>query len=111
MTSLPLPGSFRDDVPWTERLGPLAADERVDFVVVLRRRAALPRELVEGTGTVTREALAARFGADPRDVSRVRRVVEAAGLAVEEVHEGSRRMRVSGRADAVGALLGTELSA
>ncbi|MBP0461607.1 S53 family peptidase, partial [Streptomyces montanisoli] len=42
---------------------------------------------------------------------RVRRVVEAAGLAVEEVHEGSRRMRVSGRADAVGALLGTELSA
>ncbi|WP_037840730.1 S53 family peptidase [Streptomyces sp. NRRL F-5126] len=111
MTSLPLPGSFRDDVPWTERLGPLAADERVDFVVVLRRRAALPRELVEGPGTVTREALAARFGADPQDVSRVRRAVEAAGLTVEEVHEGSRRIRVSGRADAVGALLGTELSA
>ncbi|WP_329457514.1 S53 family peptidase [Streptomyces sp. NBC_01497] len=112
--SVPLPGGSRDDLP--KDTGPVApaAGDQAGFTVVLRRRAALPRDLVHGTGTVGREELAARFGADPADVEEVRRTVEDAGLTVTDVHEGSRRMTVSGPAGPagpagpVGALLGGE---
>ncbi|MGQ4515238.1 protease pro-enzyme activation domain-containing protein [Streptomyces sp. DW26H14] len=109
--SVPLPGSFRDALPADAASAPLGAGEQVDFTVLLRRRAPLPPDLVHGPGTITRDELADRFGADPADLAAVRHAVEAAGLTVADVHAGSRRMTVAGPAGAAGALLGTRLVA
>jgi kumamolisin len=107
---VPLPGSARTALADVRRIGPVAPTEEVAFTVVLRRRADLPRDLVEGLDTVSRAELAMRYGADPDDVERVRTVFDAAGVRVVDVHPGSRRLSAVGPAAAVNALFSTELS-
>ena len=107
---VPLPGSSRTPLVDVRQIGPVEPTEDVPFTVVLRRRADLPRNLVEGPDTVSRTELAVRFGADPDDIERVRTVFEAAGVRIVEVHPGSRRLAAVGPAAAVNALFGTELS-
>lgn len=80
------------------------------MVVVLRRVAAVPVELVQGPGVVERAVLGATYGADSTDVELVRGVLVAAGLAVDWVDEGSRRMQLSGPAAAVAAAFGTTVT-
>jgi kumamolisin len=105
-----LPGSARAVLTGTENVGRVAADQRVAFTVILRRRADLPGDLVEGPATVSSDELADRFGADPDDVALVRSTFEAAGVTVTEAHAVSRRLTAEGPAAAVSALFGTELS-
>src|SRR5437660_179742 len=107
---VPLPGSSRKPLVDVRQIGPVEPTEDVPFTVVLRRRADLPQNLVEGPDTVSRTELAVRFGADPGDIERVRTVFEAAGVRVVDVHPGSRRLAAIGPAAAVNALFGTELS-
>jgi kumamolisin len=107
---VPLPGSGRAVLTGMDTVGEPAADDEVRFTVILRRRAELPRELVEGPETVSPAQLAERFGADPADVTEVRNVFAAAGVTVTEVHAVSRRLVAAGPAAAVSALFGTELS-
>jgi kumamolisin len=110
---LPLPGSApvpSASTAQVEHLGPVDPDERIEVTVVLRRRAELPQSLVEGPDTVSVDELASQFGADPADVERARAVFEAAGLVVDDVDAGSRRMSVSGSAAALSAVFGAELS-
>jgi kumamolisin len=107
--NLPLPGSTPVPAARAEPLGPVHPDEPIEVTVVLRRRAELPESLVDGPDTVSVEELASRYGADPADVDRARAVFEAAGLTVDEVDAGSRRMSVSGSAASLSALFGTEL--
>ncbi|HKN95630.1 MAG TPA: S53 family peptidase, partial [Pseudonocardiaceae bacterium] len=105
---VPLPGSARTRL--TDAASPLVdPDERVEFTVVLRRRADLPGDLVETMDTVSRTELGDRFGADPEDVAAVRAALEAAGVTVTAEHLGSRRLTAAGPADAVSELFGTEL--
>ncbi|HEX3649775.1 MAG TPA: S53 family peptidase [Pseudonocardiaceae bacterium] len=105
---VPLPGSARPSL--TDEASPLVdPDERVEFTVVLRRRADLPGDLVETMDTVSRDELGDRFGADPADIAAVRAVLAAGGVTVTGEHPGSRRLIAAGPAASVSTLFGTEL--
>jgi kumamolisin len=83
----------------------------VTVTVLLRRRAELPRELVEGPQTVTSSELGARYGANPGDVSLTAEVLGGYGLTVTETHLESRRLRVRGTVAQLSAAFGTSLAA
>jgi len=106
---VPLPGSSRPPLTGVERVGPVDPNAEIDFTVVLRRRAEIPRDLLEGPDTVSRNELEQRFGAGPDDIEHVLTVFQSAGVRVTDVHTGSRRIGASGSASAVNALFGTEL--
>jgi len=78
--------------------------------VVLRRRAPVPIDLVEGPDTIGNPHLGASYGADGRDIDAVRTVLADAGLSIGAVDEPSRRMQVAGRVSAVGAVFGATLT-
>lgn len=79
-------------------------------MVVLRRLAPVPAQLVEGPGMVEQAVLGAAYGADSADVELVSSVLVAAGLTVDWVDGSSRRMQFSGPAAAVAAAFGTTLT-
>ena len=87
--------------------GPLPADERVEATLVVRRRAPVP----DGAfgHTLSRDALAEQYGADPADVGRVTEAVTAAGAAVVGVDPAARLIRIAGPATAINKLFGTTL--
>jgi kumamolisin len=104
-----LPGSARNTLADAHSVGKIDPAEQVAFTAVLRRRADLPADLVQGPDTVTRTELGDRFGADPADVTAVRAAFEAAGITITAEHPESRRVIATGPAEAVSALFGTEL--
>ncbi len=105
-----LPGSERAPLPAAENAGPVNGAQRIEVTLITRRRAALPRELVEGPGTVTREQLAARHGTDPADVDTLRTVLAAHGLEITEADPGARRVKVAGSVAALSETFGAQLS-
>ena len=107
---VPLPGSERAPLPAAENAGPVDSAQRIEITLVTRRRAALPRELVEGPVTVTREELAARHGTAPADMDTVRTVLAAHGLEITEADPGSRRVKVAGSVAALSETFGAQLS-
>ena len=76
--------------------GQLDTSERAEVTLVLRRRADIPAEIVEGPTVLTRDELAERYGADPADVDLVRQTLTGLGLAVTAVHPATRRIKVAG---------------
>ena len=107
---VPLPGSVRRAVPNVQPAGSLDPDARVSATLMLRRRAEVPSELINGPETLSPEELAARYGADPADVELVRSTLQGLGLTVSDVHAGQRRLTVSGTVEAMSAAFGTTLS-
>jgi kumamolisin len=93
-----------------EVLGPVEPTSTVSVTVVLRRRAELDETLVTGPDSITPEQLAARFGATDEDLRRVREVLTGAGLTITDAHLGSRRVIVSGPAQAMSTVFGTQLT-
>jgi kumamolisin len=91
-----LPGSDRTPVANARVLGAVEDSEPIEVAFALRRRAEIPRELLESTGTITPRALADHFGADPADVDLVRRAAAASGLRVTEADPATRRVRITG---------------
>jgi kumamolisin len=102
-----LPGSFRDPVPQAEIIGPVDPGASIEATLVLRRRPPLPDD--PAMGVMSREQLAARFGADPADLDVVTRAVSAAGATVIEADPASRRVRISGSVSSLQSLFGTTL--
>ena len=45
---VPLPGSERGSLPGSQQLGAVDESQQIEVTLVTRRRAALPRDLVEG---------------------------------------------------------------
>ena len=62
-----LAGSERTSLPDVTETEPLNTDERAVITVVLRRRAALPAEIVEGPTVLSHAELGEGYGADPAD--------------------------------------------
>ena len=106
---VPLPGSERGPLPEAEQAGAVDGAQRIEVTLVTRRRAALPRELVEGPGTLTRDELAQQHGTDPADIERVRTVLAGYGLEVTEADAGARRVKVAGTLAALSQTFGAEL--
>ena len=107
---VPLPGSERGPLPAAEQAGPVDGSQRIEVTLVTRRRAALPRDLVEGPATVTREQLAERHGTDPADIDFLRIVLAPHGLQVTEADPGARRVKVEGSLAALSETFGADLS-
>ena len=60
-----LPGSERAPLPGATAAGPLDTTARAEVTLVLRRRAELPDDVLAGSGALTSDELAERYGADP----------------------------------------------
>ncbi len=105
-----LPGSERAPLPAAENAGPVDGARRIEITLITRRRAALPRELVEGPERVTRKELAARHGTDPADLDTLRTALAAHGLEITEADPGARRVKVAGSVAALSETFGAQLS-
>jgi kumamolisin len=108
---VPLPGSERSDLPGAAPVQAAREDSQVITVtVLLRRRAEVPRALVQGPETISASELGDRYGADPADAQVVSEVLGSYGLTVTEYHLESRRLMVSGTITALEAAFGTTLT-
>ena len=109
---VPLPGSERSELAGAAAApAPLDDNQVITVTVLLRRRAEVPAELVEGPETISTSELGERYGADPADAQLVSEVLGSYGLTVTETHLASRRMKVSGTIAAMQAAFGTRLTA
>ena len=107
---VPLRGSERAPLPAAEDAGPVDGAQQIEITLITRRRTALPRELVEGPETVTREELAAQHGTDPADMGTLRTALAAHGLEITEADPGGRRVKVAGSVAALSETFGAQLS-
>src|SRR6266851_1634660 len=104
-----LPGSERASLPDASPAGELDTSERAELTLILRRRAQLPAEIVEGPTVLSRDELAEGYGADPADVDLVRQTLTGLGLEVTEVHPATRRVKVAGTLGALSSAFGATL--
>ena len=91
-----LAGSERASLPDVTQTAPLNTDERAEITVVLRRRAELPAEIVEGPTVLSHAELGDGYGADPADVDLVSRELASHGLEVTAVHPAKAYIATSG---------------
>ena len=106
---VPLPGSERGSLPGSQQLGALDEAQQIDVTLVIRRRAALSRDLVEGPATLTREQFAEQHGTDPADLDLITTVLAGHGLRVTSADAGARRVMVTGTIAALSATFGATL--
>src|SRR5215831_12721228 len=104
-----LPGSARSRLETVTPAGQLDTSERAEVTLVLRRRAEIPAEIVEGPTVLTRDELAGQYGADPADVDLVRRTLGDLGLEVTSVDPATRRVRVAGTIGQLSSAFGVRL--
>ena len=104
-----LAGSERAPLPGVAPAGRLDTSERAELTLVLRRRAEIPADIVEGPTVLTGDQLAERYGADPADVDLVRRTLAGLGLEITAVHPASRRIKVAGTLGQLSGVFGAEL--
>src|SRR5712691_7376875 len=104
-----LPGSERAPLTGAAPAGQLDSAERAEVTLVLRRRADIPADIVEGPTVLTHDELAERYGADPADVELVRQTLTSLGLEVTEVHPATRRVKVAGPLGQLASAFGATL--
>ncbi len=104
-----LPGSHR--VPMTDAAAgaPVDPNAPIEATLVVRRKAEPPAEAFTGT-PLTPQELTDRYGADPADLDLVRQTLDGSGVTVVSADATSRRVRVSGAADALATLFGTSFT-
>ena len=94
-------------------VGPADPSQRIELSLLLRPRHPLselePRLGAGIAPPLTREELAARYGADPADVARVEAFAREHGLLMIEASATRRTVRLAGRAGELAGLFGTEL--
>ncbi len=103
-----LPGSARDARADALVVGPLDPATPIGATLVLRRRAE-PGPAAFGLPPISREELAARYGADPSDLEAVVGAVTASGAQLMSADAASRLVRVRGTAEVFDGLFGTAL--
>jgi kumamolisin len=104
-----LPGSERTQLGAATPAGQLDTSERAELTLVLRRRAEIPAEIVEGPTVLTHDQLRDQYGADPADVELVRQTLTSLGLEITEVHASTRRVKVAGTIGALSSAFGVTL--
>src|ERR1700739_2852153 len=84
---VPLPGSERSEIKGAAPAStPLNSNQVITVTVLLRRRAEVPTELVQGPETITTSELGEQYGADPADAQLVAEVLGSYGVAGGESH-------------------------
>jgi kumamolisin len=104
-----LPGSARSRLEAATPAGQLDTSEQAMLTLVLRRRAEIPAEIVEGPTVLTHDELRDQYGADPADVDLVQQTLGPLGLEVTEVHASTRRVKVTGTIGALSSAFGVTL--
>jgi kumamolisin len=107
---VPLPGSERPALPGRQPAGTVDPAAPIEVTLVLRRRAELPPDVLEGARTLSPQELADRYGADPGDVERVRSVLAEHRLEVVAADPPSRRVTVAGSAGRLADVFGASLT-
>ncbi len=107
---VPLAGSERSELPGAQPAGDLNVNAAITVTLILRRRSAVPEQLIVGPETLTSAQLGARYGADPADVSLATQVLGGYGLTVTDSRPESRRLKVTGTIAALSAAFGTTLT-
>ena len=102
---LAIRGSRREPKPGATKTGPCDPEERVQVTVVLRQRPSRKRsktlaQLAARGERLTRAEYEARYGADPKDVEKVKAFAGEYGLRVSKVNIGARTVILSGTAGA-----------
>ena len=100
---LAIRGSKREPMPGATRTGPCDSKERLQVTVVLRQRqSGKPirslAQLISHAERLTRAEFEARYGADPKDVDKVKAFAGAHKLRVSKVNIGARTVILSGTA-------------
>ena len=104
-----LAGSERAPLTDVTSAGQLDTSERAELTLVLRRRAEIPADIVEGPTVLTSGQLAEQYGADPADVDLVRQTLTGLGLEITAVYPASRRIKVAGTLGQLSSVFGAEL--
>ncbi|WP_422933649.1 S53 family peptidase [Sinomonas sp. P47F7] len=104
---VPLEGSNRPPAPGLISHGPADPSQQIEVTVVLRRRAALPAQ--PGSEPITREDLAANYGASDADVLLATETFTRLGAEVLEADPASRRLRLAGTVGQLGGIFGASL--
>jgi kumamolisin len=104
-----LSGSERAPLANVTPAGQLNPSERAELTLVLRRRAALPADVIAGPTVLTGDELAGRYGAEPADVDLVRQTLTRLGLEITVTDPASRRVKVAGAVGDLAATFGTTL--
>ena len=89
-------GSQRVPLPGARALGPANPHTTIEVTLKLRGKKELPELNDRPKKTMTREELAAEYGASGRDVEKVREVFGKLGLQVVDASEVTRSVRLSG---------------
>ena len=100
---LAIRGSKREPMPGATRTGPCDSKERLQVTVVLRQRqSGKPirslAQLISHAERLTRAEFEAHYGADPKDVDKVKAFAGAHKLRVSKVNIGARTVILSGTA-------------
>jgi kumamolisin len=97
-----VPGSERQPLPGATKTGSIDPNEVMQVTLILRSRPAGRKQapldkLVASGKRITREQLAAEYGADPGDVEKVSEFAAANQLSVAEVNEAARSVVLTGK--------------
>jgi kumamolisin len=109
-------GSARKPLPGAHRVGTVASDEPVEVTVLVRPRAPLPkpeelgRQPLGERRYLSRRELAARYGADRKDLSAIEDFATEHGLQVRQASAGRRSVVLTGPAARMEAAFRTRLS-
>ncbi|QNE46779.1 peptidase S53 [Glaciihabitans sp. INWT7] len=106
---VPLPGSNRHSAEVIAPAAvPSAAGADIEATVVLRRRAGAS---FDPSVRLSRNEFEASMGADAADIETVTTTLEGLGIHVVSTDPASRRIRISGSANTLGHVFGTQLEA
>src|ERR1700693_3013794 len=95
-THAAVPGSNRVALPGARALGPTNPHTTIEVLLKLRRKKELPELAGRPSTTMTREELAATYGASEEDLEVVVRAFEKFGLTKLQVDPAPRSVRLSG---------------
>jgi len=104
-----LAGSSRAVRPGAVILGVADPYEWIEVTVKIRRKKPLPEWKAGGMGVMTKEQLAAEYGADPADMEKVKSVLGSFGLRVLRELQAAGSIRVGGQAQVMESVFGVRL--
>src|ERR1700729_3091086 len=92
---VPVPGSSRQPLPGARATGPANPTAILELTLKLRRKKNLPELTTRPKKAMTREQLAAAYGASAVDAKKVADVFEKLGLRVTKTNLATRTVHVS----------------
>ena len=104
-----LPGSLRRAMSGATVLGQANQHGIIEVTLKLRRKQALPELEARPTNPLTRDELAAQYGASQDDIDKVTKVMSGFGIKTVSSSVGARAVRLSGPVSAMESAFNVKL--